>query len=113
MRKYKIPKKDRLAWLKALEGGRYKQVAGQLHSTYSNSYCCLGVYGRIKGIPKPFLVAGDMPSALSPTLQKLYPNCLLGRGNRSFANKLAKMNDSGDYSFKRITKYIRKHTVGV
>lgn len=116
MRKYKINKKDRKMWLDALESGEFVQGKHQLHNTFSNTYCCLGVFCKLKSIPT---LQYNMPEQLGIEGQKKIPKCLLGKyddgrpmSKVSFAAKLARMNDDGK-SFKEIAKYIRKNTVGV
>lgn len=119
MRKYKIPKKDRKAWIEALESGKYCQGNGALVKGYS--YCCLGVFGSIKGLDDEDMEGYNIPRQLM-THEFLFPKCLLGEntGRKStFVDKLVDLND-GDInrniqpkSFKKIAKYIRKHTVGV
>ena len=38
-------------WLKALRSGSYKQTKGQLVSSISEAYCCLGVLCKVGRIP--------------------------------------------------------------
>lgn len=48
-------------WAKALDSGEYKQDedrVGCLWYKQDNSYCCLGVLGRIFDAPEKFMVAG-------------------------------------------------------
>lgn len=110
MRKFKIKKKDRKLWLKALEGGKYKQTNGILKD--EKGYCCLGVFGAIKEIPDYELRGKRLPYHLSDENLKKYPKCLISKGDKSFGMKLANMNDNGK-SFKEIAKYIKSNTVGV
>lgn len=112
MRKYKINKKDRKMWLNALESGKYKQTKDVLRDHYG--YCCLGLFGKLKGINDGILESYAMPVELDSEEKQLFPKCLLGDSNqrKSFASKLAAMNDNGK-SFKEIAKYIRKNTIGV
>jgi len=114
MRKYKINKKDRKMWLDALESDKYQQVDGVLKSLYKESYCYLGLFGKLKGIDGDILEDYGMPFELPKEKRSLFPTCLLGSSDqgKSFAKKLADMNDDGK-SFKEIAKYIRKNTVGV
>lgn len=116
MRKYKIPKKDRKTWLEALESGTFVQGKNRLHNEINNTFCCLGVFCYIKGVPTNDY---NMPNQLPLAEHKNIPKCLLGKyedekpmSKVSFAAKLARMNDDG-MSFKEIAKYIRKNTVGV
>ena len=117
MRKYKINKKERSAWLKALRSGKYSQCEGELNKKGTNSFCCLGVYGKVVGI-EDFEGQG-LPMSLSDEKRKKYPKCLLGSYDNksfnrlSFAGKLAEMNDEHKKSFKQIATYIQKNTIGV
>lgn len=106
MRKYKISKADRKAWIEALESGKYEQ--GMSFLKRGNKYCCLGVFGELK----------DKHMSHFAMLRNIadiggIPKCLLGTFDQnSFAGRLARMNDNGK-SFKEIAKYIRKHTIGI
>lgn len=110
MRKYRIPRKERKLWLEALESGKYQQARSEL--VRGNSYCCLGLYGRIVGLGNTDMEDEGLPYHLKEEFSSKYPKCLLGKGGKSFGMKLANMNDTYK-SFKEIAKYVRKHTIGV
>lgn len=40
---FKLPKKVKAIWVKALKSGKYKQGRAALHDTMNDTYCCLGV----------------------------------------------------------------------
>lgn len=54
MKKFKLPKKVKAAWVKALRSGKYKQGANSLKYEYDNEtyFCCLGVAKECK-LAKP------------------------------------------------------------
>jgi len=111
MRKFKLPKQFRRNWLEALEGGKIPQGQNKL-KTSKGGYCCLGVAGKVLKVEDYVLLTNNYPYYLDEENREKFPKCLLGRGPRSYALKLANMNDS-KFSFKDIAKYIRKTTIGV
>lgn len=83
-------------WVAALRGGEYPQADCALYSTPKRGYCCLGVLGRLKGIPLEKL-EGDA-SSVTPK----------GWGDlpEKEVDQLIWMNDLSNKSFAEIADYI-------
>lgn len=96
---FKLPKKVKNKWIKALISGKYKQAFGKLKINYENdsSYCCLGVAREI-GLCK----RQPSPGALTELVTKTFlPDVI--------QDKLVKFNDSERRSFKWIANWIEKN----
>jgi hypothetical protein len=110
MKQDKLPKAFKNKWLKALRSGEYKQGDGKLWNKKDNTYCCLGVAGKLCGV-----VGLSAPSRWEFLDFKENKN-LRGKtrvpeiiqGIHGVADILAGMNDRGD-SFKVIANYIEKN----
>lgn len=103
----KLTKSLKNKWIKALTSGDYKQGTGCLWDRKDNTYCCLGVLGKIcevKGL------SGDLKyqflSAKNDNLKGLnkIPDEL--QGTDDIADILANMNDDGR-TFEEIADYIK------
>ncbi len=82
MRKFNLPKKERKLWLEALESGEYQQSKDTLVKNINNSYCCLGIYGKVVGLSNIDMRGKDLPYQLYESFKNKYPKCLLGHGDR-------------------------------
>ena len=130
MKKIKLPKKDRDAWLKALRSGEYKQGKLRLHQ--SGKYCCLGVICKLKGITEeqmggkgypdglPFEYREKLPEVITTPwnasfkrIFQLNPEDEISPGYEEFITYLALLNDDFDMSFEEIADEIELLTVGV
>ena len=49
---YKLPKAFKTKWIKALRSGKYKQGRLRLYNPKEDTYCCLGVAGKICGVDR-------------------------------------------------------------
>jgi len=108
---------NRIAWVKALRSGRYKQGRGGLLGQRVNgnpTYCCLGVAARIHNLPAKALGAAALlrrsegrTRATAEALVDVARACGL---HGSTQNKLARMNDdmANPSDFKAIADWIEK-----
>lgn len=104
--KYKLPKKIKNAWVKALRSGKYKQGEMKLiqGGKTNKKYCCLGVLCEIVGEP-PQNGKTWIPSKYLACPKEL-------RGDGVIPEKLAKMNDGADVKkrgFRGIATWIEKN----
>ena len=101
-----MTKKLKNEWIKALKSKKYKQGIGKLWDRKNNTFCCLGVLGKICGLKG---LSGDLElgylskanknlRGLSKIPRELQENC-------GIPQILANMNDKG-YSFDQIAQYI-------
>ena len=131
----KMLKKYADKWIKALESGKYKKGKGFLCSIEGKNktpkYCCLGVLCEILKVPKRnHQNIIDTEDGLFQTVE--YGDNI-GKSNTSLPTGIMKkvgikesegrirnfnfdgsillttLNDSRDYSFKKIAKVIKKH----
>lgn len=111
----KLPKAFKNKWIKALRSGDYQQCGGKLYN--GEGYCCLGVACKIlhpkiklegKGVISKKELGNSYKNIKVPKLLHGYGNMNNVEGNL-VVNKLAGMNDSGKYSFKRIATWIEKN----
>lgn len=101
-------------WVKALEGGRFKQGKYELRKASeeeSPQYCCLGVLARIKGArfnKRGFPRFSGKEVGTNSYLNEKF--CGMDSGEQSF---FSNMNDHANLSFKQIAievrnKYLKK-----
>ena len=95
------------AWVAALRSGKYKQCRG--HLFYGNRFCCLGVYGDTRDLPRDMLRthAGSLGFAVSSAPDAL-KYVLSEIGSEAMRDQLASMNDAGK-SFPEIADYIEEN----
>ena len=104
-----MTKKLKKEWIKALKSGKYVQGVGSLWNRKINSYCCLGVLGKICGVTG---LSGNLKyeflDSTNLNLKGLnkVPEELQGTGG--LAQVLADMNDK-HYTFEEIAQYIEKN----
>lgn len=99
-----MKKKYAMEWAKALESGKYRQGNGELY--FDGKYCCLGVLCKINGVNMPTgSIMSDYPKVMKLVSFKTGD----GELPKSEGITLVGLNDSGDYSFKKIAKVIRKY----
>jgi hypothetical protein len=92
-------------WVEALRSGKYEQCRRALHDGVG--FCCLGVYGDVRGIPRASLLHhkgavgpyDDTAAALNP-LDEI-PTVLV-------RHTLADLNDAGK-SFAEIADWIERN----
>lgn len=108
----KLPKRFKTKWLKALRSGEYKQghyflVSTPTYEEKEKKYCCLGVACNMLGAFKKN--STRRYNYIPARMMKSYkvPKQLIG--DNPLTNKLATMNDSNGYSFKRIANWIEKN----
>lgn len=105
-----MTKKLKNQWIKALLSGDYIQGQESLWNRTENTYCCLGVLGKICGVTG---LSGDLQfQYLDPMNKNLrglknVPEELRSVGG--IAKTLAKINDSGSYTFEQIAEYIKEN----
>jgi hypothetical protein len=102
-----MDKQIKVAWLKALRSGRYKQGKYELVNS-SGEYCCLGVLARVQGAKKKEITNYGLLSKEDAfdkviNLDK-YAAGLSLKSQRTLAMK----NDSGCLCFTEIADYIEK-----
>ncbi len=121
----RLPKRFKARWVKALRSGDYLQTTGELYNAYENDekggMCCIGVAGAICKVP-----LNDMEGYGLFNKDEFYeiedmiksykiPRLLTGSHSQEdkdynpIVQKLAKYNDSGNWSFKRIASYIERY----
>lgn len=106
----KLPKKFKEKWVKALRGGKYKQVIGALHK--DGGFCCIGVECHLHGVSikdmKKYPIKGGVRSDFSKVPK--YMNSLIDCEvvDESPQQILISMNDEGN-SFKQIANWIDKN----
>lgn len=112
---YKLPKRFKEKWLKALRSGEYKQGETFLFNNLENSYCCLGIAGSICGLKNKSLSCGSLYTEEGgfskyqiKKIEKVLPEILIGDFDNYIVARLANMNDSGR-SFKQIANWIEKN----
>lgn len=103
----KLPQDIKDEWITALRSGEYKQATGTLYDPAKDSYCCLGVLGRLCGYSVNYLqnynTFPDGEFALIPNIVK---------GSPSYNNvvlKLTRMNDIEQLNFNEISDYIEQN----
>lgn len=90
--------KIKTKWINALRFGRYKQANSVLMDVHG-AFCCLGVLGKIQGLP-----TGELSCKMTSDLPR-GKNAGLPKKSRDL---LARMNDEGK-TFKEIAAYIARH----
>lgn len=130
MKKIKLPKEDRNAWLEALRSGEYKQGKNRLHG--NDGYCCLGVICKLKGIDEdemgdigypnglPLIHRDKLPEVItmdwSSSFKEIFrsrPEDEITPGYEEFMTYLGLLNDDFDMSFEEIADEIELLTEGV
>jgi len=116
----KLSKRFKDKWVKALRSGKYTQGIEYLLFTNDNTetYCCLGVAGRICGMDKQDLDGRCLLDEDHYTKEKLQsyniPKILRGSASNDdfdynvIVDKLTTFNDKGK-SFKWIAAYIERY----
>jgi len=109
--KPKLPKAFKKKWVAALRSGKYKQGIGSLYDANEDTYCCLGVAGKICGIDVPNLTYWDSKKINKSIIAKGLPKILIG-DNNDLVSKLSNWNDGEGgpkWSFKKIAAYIERY----
>lgn len=88
-------------WVVALRSGEYKQGIGTLYNAVNNTYCCLGVLGKVMGLKEVEL--GTTALLWGLNTKEHFCSPLLGLTETD----LATMNDHGS-SFSDIADHIEK-----
>lgn len=93
-----MDKKLKAKWVRALRSGKYKQGPFYLHSTAKDTYCCLGVLGKV--LRKSDKVLADNKSMITPKDW--------GVLSTNAIDDLVRMNDSTNdpKTFAEIADYI-------
>jgi hypothetical protein len=100
--------------LKALRSGKFIQGKSELYNERDNSYCCLGLMGKLCGVPELDMEGKGFPEDIFNKQSKKKLNPFLSQGSENddigdtIITKLANMNDSGK-SFKQIAAYIERY----
>ena len=109
----KLPKAFKTKWLKALRSGKFKQARRQLRE--NGKYCCLGVAVAVHSAKYAKSSQNDyrseptknsVPRGVLPALNQLIPETY---DSESPMGVLINLNDSEDWSFKRIATWIEKN----
>lgn len=118
---YRLPKRFKQGWIKALRSGKYQQGESFLKKTDENNverYCCLGVACEIT--KNPIREYDDSWITKYNNKNGKIPKLLVGKGDHSvddngdilpegvITQKLSGMNDGGR-SFKYIAKWIERY----
>lgn len=93
---YKMNRRLKAKWVKALRSGKYPQGEGVLRS-YAGAYCCLGVLCEAFGASAEKIVARNFP--WNAGYNELIPS--------EIAHELADMNDDG-VPFEMIAGFIQE-----
>jgi hypothetical protein len=107
-------KKNRIKWVKALLGGRYKQTTGRLCREVgpeSFKYCCLGVaYATFRVKKVKFVeITGVESIKFEERLYDLSDNLRVKLGlSDELHNELVSMNDADEKSFREIGKFLQR-----
>lgn len=94
-------KKIKKLWIKALTSGKYTQTRETLLADNNKSMCCLGVLCKVQGFTNAAIKGRAMPQDVA--------KCATAGLKRKFLRTLVNLNDTQEYSFKQIAKYIQKH----
>lgn len=98
----KLPEDFKQKWVAALRSGEYKQGKYVLYCRAIDSFCCIGVAGKIKGVSLE-----EMEGKSNPGSDKVYKSCInLGD---SFVRTLTLMNDYQGKSFSDIADWIEQN----
>jgi hypothetical protein len=100
--KMELRKVTRDEWVAALRSGDYKQGDKVLCNSRGNAFCCLGVLGRLAGMPKARLKGQPWTKAIADLYDTLLPDDG-GEPLQTFAT----MNDQG-YPFSDIAAEIER-----
>lgn len=105
-KEYKLPKRFKDKWIKALRSGKYTQGKYKL-KTSGNKFCCLGVICEITGNPTN---GYEIIEGVNNIKGKI-PKILLSKENYTpkLIGKLVKFNDDKDKSFNWIAYYIERY----
>jgi hypothetical protein len=118
---YRLPKRFKAKWIKALRSGKYEQGSNFLvYLDWDNTktFCCLGVACVITGIKEKNIYDLGLIEITNKKEEKLFkdiPKILKGSSEEDdvlynpLIKKLTQMNDSGKWSFNRIATYIEKY----
>lgn len=116
---FKLPPRFKERWLEALRSGDYPKTTGKLcrsdyddtsNGTYPVGFCCLGVAGRIQGIPENQL--SDYGFLDEPIIEiankrkKQIPRVL--QETNPVTEYLATLNDESP-TFKKVIRWIDKN----
>jgi hypothetical protein len=104
MTENKLPVEFKAKWIAALRSGEYKQGEGELHNPHRDTYCCLGVAGRIAGVSAEDLRRDGF---LKKEMSNSIPYCLVN--DNGTVSRLIAMNDSEGKSFSEIADYIESN----
>ena len=119
-----MDKKLKTRWLRALRSDRYAQGKRALVSKDGTQFCCLGVLADLQGCVwgeteaglVPFMEGRKLPvSAKQPSDAKIVRGGTSYLAPRIFGisietqHQLGSMNDTKEYSFKKIANWIEKH----
>lgn len=113
--------KNAKAWVKALRSGKYKQGYGRLSTKHPDTneitYCCLGVACEVyneanKNNPKALLKKKHFSADVFQFDEQVWhlpAKVISWLGfHQGKQHNLIKLNDSREYSFKKIADYIVK-----
>lgn len=90
-------------WVAALRSGEYTQGTANLYNDTDDSYCCLGVAGRVAEIPKE-----KMNRKTNPAIDLVYQEVCPGLAKEEMY-ELVEMNDGKKSSFEEIADHIEKY----
>lgn len=107
----KLPKTFKKKWLKALRSNEYEQTNGELQQSQTNKYCCLGVACRIQHPKIKLTGKGTICNDEFKRLRDInVPKLLKGDCQENkVIDKLVKLNDTKEWSFKKIANWIDKN----
>ena len=104
----KLPKEFKDKWIAALKSVKYKKGTGELFNRANETYCCLGVAGRIANVDESIL-AIDGYFSDGDDLPDGFPEVLVNCSPSSVSDILIRMNDSEGKSFSEIADWIEVH----
>lgn len=120
MKQFTLPREFGEKWLAALRSGKYRQTVGAL--CRGNSYCCIGLAGKIVGATSKFMRTGGaftndpdysnedsygMPAIKAPNS---LPEQIIGVASRNqLVQELICLNDNQRKSFAEIADWIESN----
>lgn len=119
-KKYSLPRDFATKWVTALRSGEHKQGKHYLGNC-EDGYCCLAVSALTVGAKDNMFQIGDLKATylnnnieyrqtcIVPEVYDKIPHILKSNKFDSLPDVLAKMNDSGNYTFPQIADWIEEN----
>ena len=105
----KLPVKFKTEWVNALRSGKYKQAQRTLNDQTNDSYCCLGVAGKVCGLSDSQLHGYYLDGNLTTVAPKHKTGLKVLVETDELQTKFAHFNDDAKRSFDWIASYIERY----